>query len=396
MTAEGEIMIRKRSMLRVFAFVCTLSIYSVAFAAEIPGRTAGGQTLCVPEAHARLGEVYYVLAGTGTQFTWDTDAPALRLVATCNRVVGYLVAPFDIEEGQPPLSAGAMRVPVASLNTGYDGMDGRLHGERLLNRAQHPEIAIQIIEAGPARNVDTVNKVTGCEFELKGELTIKDKTVRFETPAVLSILPMSRATEQFSPSDLLTLRTKFTVKLADLGIDPGAPTVADMNGTNVEIGLYFMGTTVQPEKNFDPRVKDEWYVRQLQFMTRLRDFNDPDDAYAYGRAFMKEIWDNAQLLNELASGVLTDEHVKRRDLAFVEKAILRANELSDHKDPTYLNTLARLRYELGDLEGAIEWQRKAVNNLEGQPFFIPPPIRAALQQYEAEAKRRAETDDATP
>ena len=379
-------MMRIRMNVFLLSMGCATLACSLALATDVPARTPSGQTLIVPEEQAELGETYFVLAGTGTQFTWDTDAPQLRLLATCNRVVGYFVAPFDLEEGQPPLLAGACRVPVASLTTGYEAFDGNLHGKSMFNRAQFPEITIALIKAGPARNVSAENNTQQCEFDITGELTVKDKTVSFEAPARLAILPMTRTTQQFSLSDLLTLRTKFAAKLADLDI----PGDEGMNGTNVEIGLYFMGSTVPPEKNFDPRVKDEYYVKQLQFMTRLRDFNDPDDAYAYGRAFMKEIWDNAQLLNDLATGVLTDEYVKRRDFTFVEKAVVRANELTDHKDPTYLNTLARLRYELGDLDGALEWQRKAVENLEGQPFFVPPPIKAALQQYEAEAKSREE------
>ena len=377
---------RSRIFTLFLSMTCATLFCSLAIAADIPARTASGQTLIVPEEQAELGETYFVLAGTGTQFTWDTDAPHLRLLATCNRVVGYFVAQFDLEEGQPPLLAGACRIPIASLTTGYEAFDANLQSPPMFDIGQFPEITIALIKAGPARNVSIENNTQQCEFDITGELTVKDKTITFEAPARLAILPMTRATQQFSLSDLLTVRTKFTAKLADLGI----PADEGMNGTNVEIGLYFMGTTVPPEKNFDPRIKDEWYVKQLQFMTRLRDFNNPDDAYAYGRSYMKEIWDNAQLLNDLANAVLTDEQVKRRDFAFVEKAIIRANELTDNKDPNYLNTLARLRYELGDLAGAIEWQRKAAANLEGQPFYVPPAINAALQQYEAEAKSREE------
>jgi len=38
----------------------------------------------------------------------------------------------------------------------------------------------------------------------------------------------------------------------------------------------------------------------------------------------------------------------------------------------------------------VKWSSKAVENLEGQPFFVGPPIRAALQAYEAEAQARPE------
>jgi hypothetical protein len=82
--------------------------------------------------------------------------------------------------------------------------------------------------------------------------------------------------------------------------------------------------------------------------------------------------------------------VKRRDFSFIETAAKRANELTEYKDPQYLSTLARLCFKRSDLEGAVKWARKAVENLPGQPFFVGPPIRAALQGYETEAQLRKE------
>jgi hypothetical protein len=93
----------------------SVSFYAAAseVAAGVPERSTCGQTLVVPAEQQALGEVYYVVAGAGTQFTWQTDAPLLRHEAACNRVVGYFVAPFDLEDGHPPVLAGALRIPVA-------------------------------------------------------------------------------------------------------------------------------------------------------------------------------------------------------------------------------------------------------------------------------------------
>ena len=95
-----------------------LTVVCGAAAAEVPPRSEGGQTLIVPREHLDLGEVYHVTPGAGTQLVWSNDAPLMRIMATCNRVVGYMVTPFDIEESQSPLLAGALRIPVASLSTG--------------------------------------------------------------------------------------------------------------------------------------------------------------------------------------------------------------------------------------------------------------------------------------
>ena len=161
-------------------------------------------------------------------------------------------------------------------------------------------------------------------------------------------------------------------------------------GDNVHVELYLMGTTVHPSRSFDPRIEEALYVRQLSFMTRLRDFNDPVGAYEDGRALIKEVWDDSRMLNDLAWSVLTDEQVERVDLDFVGTAAQRANELTEYRDPIYLSTLARLCYERGDLGCAVKWSRKAVDNLEGQPFFVGPPIRAALEDYETQAEAPAQ------
>jgi hypothetical protein len=389
MNSGDVLMMRCRFVVPTVWAACTaLGLVPSRVTADVPPRCPCGQTLEVPKEQQTLGEVYYVLPGAGTQLTWQTDAPLLRLVATCNRIVGYLVAPFEVEEGRPPLLGGALRLPVASFTTGYEQFDTGWHGPGGLNRAEHPEILVSLVSAGPAKEVVKDNNQEQCAFTLVGELTIRNKTIRFESPARMALLPFANATQVFSPSDLLMVRTKFTVPLADAGVDTAASLGPGFAGKTAEVEIYLMGTTIHPNNHFDPRVNQEAYVKQLQFLTRLRDFNDPVDAYAYGRTYLKEIWDDSRMLNDLASAVLTDEQIKRRDLPFVEQAAQRANELTGHEDPQYLTTLARLCYERGDLEGAIKWSRKAVDHLEGQPFFVGPPIRAALQAYEAEAQTR--------
>lgn len=386
-------MLRKRFIVPSLSFVCAAFCgVSSGVATDVPPRSADGQTLCVTEEEQRLGEVYYVIPGVGTQLTLQTDAPLLRLLVTSNRVVGYFVAPFELENGHVPLLAGALRVPVASLTTGYEQFDAGLHSPESLGREQHPEILISFVSAGPARKVLKEDNREQCECDLVGELTIKNKTVRFESPAHIALLPFSNSTQQFSPSDLMMLRTKFNISLADLGITWSSVQGKGFTGDNANVELYFMCTTIHPKENFDPRIDEAMYIQQLAFMTQLRDFNDPIKAYVLGRKHMKAIWNDSRMLNNLALNVLTDEFVKRRDLRFVQEAAQQANELTEWKDPQYLNTLASVHYERGDLDAALKWSRKAVENLPGQPFFVGPPIRAALQEYEAEAQTRQEAD----
>jgi hypothetical protein len=102
------------------------------------------------------------------------------------------------------------------------------------------------------------------------------------------------------------LRTKFEVPLADVGIATTSPIGPGFAGREAAVELYLMCSTIHPNQNFDPRIRTEMYVKQLQFMTQLRDFRDPVNAYVYGRAYMKEIWDDSRMLNDLALNVLTE------------------------------------------------------------------------------------------
>jgi thiol-disulfide isomerase/thioredoxin len=92
---------------------------------------------------------------------------------------------------------------------------------------------------------------------------------------------------------------------------------------------------------------------------------------------VEQAWDSPQVLNEIAWGIATGEGQGDLDLAF--KAAQRASELREHKDAATLDTLARVYYEKGQLDEAIEWQKKAVEHNQGNRS-----IDVTLKKYEAE------------
>jgi thiol-disulfide isomerase/thioredoxin len=113
------------------------------------------------------------------------------------------------------------------------------------------------------------------------------------------------------------------------------------------------------------------------------------DAAAKLRAeLVEQSWDDAMALNEMAWGIATRSG--ERDLELAYKAAQRASELRGHKDAAILDTLARVFYEQGQLDKAIEWQRKACEQNLGEPS-----IDAALKKYEAEKASRS-SDSGTP
>ncbi len=112
------------------------------------------------------------------------------------------------------------------------------------------------------------------------------------------------------------------------------------------------------------------------------------DAAAKLRAeIVEQSWGDARALNDIAWGIATS--TGERDLGLAFKAAQRASELRDHKDAAILDTLARVLYEQGQLDKAIEWQRKACEHDPGEPS-----IGATLKKYEAE--KAQQSPDADP
>ncbi len=99
-------------------------------------------------------------------------------------------------------------------------------------------------------------------------------------------------------------------------------------------------------------------------------------------------WDDAQMLNGIAWTIASAGDAAQEDLELALKAAARASELRNDNDPAILDTLARCHYELGDLDEAIKWQRKAAEENNGQY----QQIDAALQRYLNEKKAGADDE----
>ena len=96
----------------------------------------------------------------------------------------------------------------------------------------------------------------------------------------------------------------------------------------------------------------------------------------------RELWNNAGALNAVAWTIVdpAQEWKAERDLDLALKAAERANELSDQKNGAILDTLARVHFRRGDIQGAIEAQRSAVEHAEGP---MKEELEKVLREYEA-------------
>ncbi len=117
-----------------------------------------------------------------------------------------------------------------------------------------------------------------------------------------------------------------------------------------------------------------------------------EDGIAAANKLAKKHWDNASLLNSLAWNLVIagkeGAHATALDIAN------RANELSQDKDPSVLDTLARAHFEMGHVQEAVDLQQKAVD-LSGSDAGV---LEQTLKEYRARLEPPAgtETDAAQP
>jgi tetratricopeptide (TPR) repeat protein len=112
------------------------------------------------------------------------------------------------------------------------------------------------------------------------------------------------------------------------------------------------------------------------------------DAKAILEELKTDSWDDAMGLNQLAWGLATEFPEELRDLDLALEMSTRSNELTDNGEANMLDTLARVYYEKGDLDKAIDWQMKAV---AAAP--VADELQATLDQYKAEKESPAEEEE---
>jgi len=106
----------------------------------------------------------------------------------------------------------------------------------------------------------------------------------------------------------------------------------------------------------------------------------PDEAWKAGRAFVSgAARDNAEALNALAWFIVDAEGLASRDIDLAQTAAVRANQLTNDKDPGILDTLAHVHFAKGDRAKAVEVQKRAVANASGQ---MKEELQKSLERFE--------------
>jgi hypothetical protein len=361
--------------------------------ADVPPRSASGQTLALPEALAERGEVFHILPGEGTQLIWQGQTDFVRSTGLSQRIVGFFVAPFERTAADPSLLGGAWRMPVVSIVTGDPGDDEQITGAAGLDAANNPEVTFELTGVDAVALVDESDGRRHYTMNVTGQLNIKGNAIDVTAPATVHFLPFTWQTMPVALGDLCIVKTRFEVTPAQMGLPAPRRPNPDMIPERHVLDLHLIASTSPPDLHLDPRYPRARHHRRLAVLTQLRDFQNAERGGALAQALVQEAWDDAAALGDFATMIAQERGLVERDLDLALKAADRACALTDHTDAALLDTRAAVLYEQGELAAALEAVRLAADHLAGQPPEVQQAVQAHLAQYEAEA---AGADESPP
>jgi len=163
------------------------------------------------------------------------DAPLEAINGSANGVSGSV----QFDPANPAATTGKIVVAAETLHVPNPMMKEHMQGGQWMDVANHKEITF---EAKSLKNIKTdSNKTTA---DAVGTLTIKGVAKEMTIPITLTYLKDKLGMRVPNmKGDLLVIRSSFTVKRSDFGINPGAP--ADKVSEDIELTLSIAGAAAK-------------------------------------------------------------------------------------------------------------------------------------------------------
>ena len=160
------------------------------------------------------------------------DAPLEAITGTANGISGSI----DYDPDQPESLSGKIVIESKSLTVPNPMMLGHLHGDQWLDVEKYPQITFVSTKTANVRKAG--DKVTA---DVTGRLTIHGESREITVPVSFTYLKdrLGDRTMGQMQGDLLVVRTKFTIKRSDFGINPKAP--EDKVADEIELALSLAG-----------------------------------------------------------------------------------------------------------------------------------------------------------
>lgn len=165
------------------------------------------------------------------------DAPLETISGVANGVSGSLT----VDQENPEATTGTISIEAKSLHVENPLMKEHMLGAEWMNVEKFPEISFKV-KALKDYKLDN-NKASA---SVVGTISIRGVEKEITTPATFTLLPgkLAERTMGKMKGDLAVIRTSFTVKRSDFGINPKAP--EDKVSDEISISLAIAGAS--PEK----------------------------------------------------------------------------------------------------------------------------------------------------
>ena len=182
------------------------------------------------------------------QFT--LDAPLKSISGNANGVSGTLT----IDPAKPEATKGSIVIDAKTLNVENAMMKEHMLGAEWLDVAKNPTITFTVMsledfkmsgQAAPAPGApkgSSMDSVTATA-NVKGKFSLKGVEKEIAVPATVTLLKgkLGARTGGKMQGDLMVIRTEFTIKRADYGINPKAP--SDKVADDIVISLAIAGSS---------------------------------------------------------------------------------------------------------------------------------------------------------
>lgn len=162
---------------------------------------------------------------------FQTDAPLESINGTANAISGTVI----YDPVNPQAVKGKIMVAANSLHVGNPTMKEHLHGANWMDVSKFPEISFELQELANVKKEGDV--VTA---DATGTMSMHGVTKTITVPVKFTYLKDKLKARSGKDGDLLVLRSKFSVKRSDFGLNPGK--FDDKVSDEIELSFSLAGT----------------------------------------------------------------------------------------------------------------------------------------------------------
>ena len=165
--------------------------------------------------------------------TFLLDAPLETISGTANGVSGTVT--IDLEK--PESTKGEILIDATTLHVGNPVMKEHMHGDKWLDTAKNKEIKFTLEKISDHKAEGDKHSAT-----VTGKFSVKGVEKEISIPVTVTLLPGKLSARlPGTEGDLLVIRSEFTIKRSDFGINTEAPT--DKVSDEIKITLAIAGAS---------------------------------------------------------------------------------------------------------------------------------------------------------